>query len=79
MDDRDKPVPVLPDIEDHISIYIIGVLEPATDLREIVPPDRFDNADPSSDLVRRIRVPSDGLIQMPACHDMHFSNILHKL
>lgn len=79
VDDRDQPVPVLPKIEDHVAVYIVGIFEPAPDIGEVAPPDGLDNADPCSDLIRRIRVPAYCLAEMPAGDDMHFSIILHNL
>ena len=56
VDDGDKPVPVLSDVKDHVAIDKIGILKHAAHFRKIVPADRLDDAHPSFDFVRRIRV-----------------------
>jgi hypothetical protein len=79
MDDRDQPVPVPPKIEDHKSIHEIGILEPAMDFSEVVPPDGLNDSHPCLDFVRRIRVLPHGFAQVPPGDDMHFNTILHNL
>jgi len=46
VDDCDEPVPVLPDVEDDITIYGIGIFEQRADFSEIVPPDGLDDRSP---------------------------------
>jgi len=71
MDDGDKPVPVLSDVEDHVATHGIGVLKHSANFHNVVPPDRLDDAHPCFDFVRRIRVALYRLSQMLACNDMH--------
>ena len=35
--DCDEPVTVLPNVENHVSLHIVGILERAANLQEIVP------------------------------------------
>ena len=79
MDDRDQPVPIVPDVKDHVTIHIVGILKHAANFRKIVPPDRLDDARPRCNFVRRIRVVFDRLAQMLARNDMHSPIILHIL
>jgi len=72
VDDGDKPVPVLSDVEDHVAIHGIGILKHAAHFRKIVPPDRLDDAHPRFDFVRR-------LAQVPTRNDMHSPRILHNM
>ena len=44
VDDSYKPVPVVPDIKDHVAIHKIGTLEHAAYFLKIVPADRLDDA-----------------------------------
>ena len=70
MDDGYRPVPVVPNVEDHVAIHKIGILEHAANFIKMVPADRLDNGGPSLDLVRRIRVAFHRLPQMLARNDM---------
>jgi len=64
VDDGDEPVPVLSDVKDHVATDRIGILEHAAYFRKIVPSGRLDDAHPSFDFVRRIRVAFHRLAQM---------------
>lgn len=77
VNDRDESVTILPDVENHISLHIVGILEYAANLHEIVPAKPFDDNHPCFDLVRRIRVLLHGLVQVLTRNDMHNSMILH--
>ena len=79
MDDGYKPVPVVPNVEDHIAIDKIGVLEHAANLIKIVPTDRLDNGGPCLDFVRRIWVAFYRLPQMLTRNEMHSPRILHNM
>jgi hypothetical protein len=71
VDHGDKPVPIPPDVKDHVVIDRICILKDAPNFREIVPPDRLDNAYPRFDFVRRIRVAFHRFAQMLTRDDMH--------
>ena len=79
VNDCDEPVTVLPNVENHVSLHIVGILERAANLLEIVPPNLSDDNHPCSDLVRRIWVLLHGLVQMLTRDDMHNDIILHKM
>jgi len=71
VNDRDDPVTVLPNVENHVSLHFVGILERAANLQEIVPSNPFDDHHPCFDLVRRIWVLLDGLVQMLTRDGMH--------
>jgi len=79
MDDSDKPVPVLPDVKDHVAIHRIGILKHAAHFRKIAPPHRLNDGYPGFDFVRRIRVAFHRLAQMLTRNDMHPFMILHNM
>ena len=79
VDDRDKPVPIVPDVKDHIATHIVSILERASYFRKTVPPDYFDDGRPRFDLVRRILIGFHRLAQMLSRDDMHLPIILHIL
>jgi hypothetical protein len=71
VNDGDKPISILPDVEDHISVDIIGIREHAPNLRKVTPPGSFDDRCPSSDFICRIRVALRGFVHMPSSDDVH--------
>jgi hypothetical protein len=71
VNDRDKPVSVLPKVEDYISIDIISVLKHTAHFLEVLPSDSSDYRRPSPDFVCRIRITIDGFVQMPSGDDVH--------
>jgi len=79
MNDRDEPVMVLPNIENHVPLHIVGILERAANLQEIGPSNHFDDNHPCFDLVRRIWVLLHGLVQMFTRDDVHGGMILHNM
>ena len=50
VNDCDEPVAVLPNIEDYVSLHIVGIFERAANLRKIVPSNLFDDSHPCFDL-----------------------------
>jgi hypothetical protein len=74
VDDGDKPVSILPDVEDHIAIDIIGIFKHAANFQKVMPPDHFNDRRPSFDFVCRIPIAIDGLVQMPSCDYVHLYN-----
>ncbi len=79
VNDRNEPVTVLANIENYVSLHMVGILEPAANLQEIVPSNLFDDNHPCLDLVRGIWVLLHGLVQMLARDDMHKGMILHNM
>ena len=79
VNDRDQPVPVPPDIEDNVTIDVIGILKNLPYFSEIVPSSRLDDACPGSHLTRCVWVLLHGFAQMPACDEMHLLSVLHNL
>jgi len=78
MDDGDKPVPIVPNVEDYVALDKIGILKRAANIVKTVPADRFNKSGPSHDFVRRIWVAFHRLPQMLTRNDMHSSSILHN-
>jgi hypothetical protein len=79
VNDGNQAEPIPADIEHDIAIDVVGVLEHASDLGEIVPSHILDNPHPGSDLTFGIRVFGDGFTQMPPRHDVHGFILLHEL
>ena len=79
VNDCDEPVAVPPKVKYHITLNIVCILESASNLREIVPSNLFDDSHPCLDLVRGIRVLLHSLAQMLACNDVHWLMILHNM
>jgi len=79
VDDGHKPVPVVPNVEDHEPIDKISVLEHAANVTRIVPADRLDNCGPRLDFVRRIWLVFHCLPQMLTRNDMHSPRVLHNM
>ena len=44
VDDGYQPVSVAPDVEDHVAIDKVGILEHAANFLKIAPADRLDDA-----------------------------------
>ena len=78
VDDSYKPIPVVPDVEDHVAVYQIGILEHSADLIKTVPANRLDNGGPSFNFVRCIWVAFHRLSQMLTRNDMHLQMVLHN-
>jgi hypothetical protein len=71
MNNGDKPVSVMSDVEDHISIHRIGTLKRAANFVNIVPSDFLDNGNPRFYFIPRIWVLFTRLAQMLAGNNMH--------
>jgi hypothetical protein len=71
VDDGDRPVSILPEVEDRVPVDIIGICKHAANFQKFVPPDSFDYRRPSFDFVCRIRIAMDGFVQMPSGDDIH--------
>ena len=67
VDDSHKPVPVVPNIEDDVALYRIGIFECSADLIKIVPANRLDNGGPG----RCIWVGLNRLLQVLTRNDVH--------
>ena len=51
VNDCDEPVAVLPNVENHVSLYVVGIFERAANFRKIVPSNLFDDNHACFDLV----------------------------
>jgi hypothetical protein len=71
MDYRNQPVPVLTNVENHITFNVIGILEYAADLREIVPPHMIDDTHPRRDFASGVRIIGYCLSNVLARDDVH--------
>ena len=79
MNDGDEPEPIPANVEHHISIDNVGILEHAADFQKIVPSSSFDDACPRFNLIPRAGMLFDDIAQVLAGDDMHSHTILHKL
>lgn len=79
VDDGYKPVPVVPNVKDHVAVDRIGILEHGANIIKILPANRLDNDGPSLDLARRIWVVFYRLSQMLTRNDMHSPRVLHNM
>ena len=71
VNDGYEPVAVLPNVEDHITLDIVGIFERPSQLQKILPTNLFDDRHPGLYLVRRIRVRLHGLAQVLTRNNMH--------
>ena len=79
VNDGDKSISILPEVEDNISVDIVGICEHAPNLRKVVPSDSFDDGCPGSDFVCRVRIALSGFAQMPSRDDVHRSDITSQM
>ncbi len=79
VNDRDKPVAILTNVEDHVSPHAVRVFESPAQLRKIVPTNLVNYNYPSLDLVGRIRIFLHGLAKMAASDDVHAPIVLHNM
>lgn len=77
VDHGHHPVSIPADIEDHVSLNEVGILEPLPNLREVMPTYRLDDPNPRFNLVRSIRILLHDLEQMPPRDNMHRNTLLH--
>ena len=77
VNDSNQPVAVPPNIEDHIAVDVIGILEDLPHFRETMPSTPLDDACPGLDLASRFWMFPYRLAQMPAGDDMHSLIVLH--
>jgi hypothetical protein len=68
---RDQPEAVLPDIEDYISIHIIGIFEDLPHFNEVSPPRLACDSVPGPNLSGCLRILLFGLNQVLACDNVH--------
>jgi hypothetical protein len=52
MDDRDEPEPIPPNVEYHIPVHVVGILEGAAHFRKVVPTSSFNDTCPRFKLIR---------------------------
>jgi hypothetical protein len=79
VNDGDKPISILPEIEHHVRVDIVGIREHVPNLRKVVPSDGFDDRYPGSDFARRIRIALSGFVQMPSSDDVHRFDITSQI
>jgi hypothetical protein len=79
VNDCDEPVAVLPNVENYVSLHIVGIFERAANFWKIVPSNLFDENHPCFDLVRGIWMLQHGIVQMLTRNDMHHQIILHNM
>jgi len=79
VDDGYKPVPVVPEIKNHVPIDWISIVEHSANFVNIVPPDCLNDTGPRFDFVRRIWVAFDRFAQVLTRNDVHPSSVLHNL
>ena len=79
VNDCHKPIAILPNVEDNVSLDIVRVFERIANLRKIVPSNLFDDNHPCFDLVRRIWELPHRLVQMLTRDDVHHDTILHNM
>jgi hypothetical protein len=71
VNDGDQPVAILANVEDHVSIHIIGIFEDLPYFNEISPPRRACDSVPGPNLPGCFRILFFGLDQVLACDNVH--------
>jgi len=71
MNDRDQPVTIPADIEDYVSIHIIGIFENLAHFKEVLPPNISGYFVPGSDLSGGVRIFLFSLSQVFARNNVH--------
>ncbi len=71
MNDSDEPEAISPDIEDHVAIDGIRILEYLPHFGETMPANDLDDAGPGFDLARRVGIVFHRFAEMSACDNMH--------
>jgi len=66
VNDRDQPVAILPDVEDHVSIHIIGIFEDLPYFKKAPPPGLGHDPVPGPNLLGCLRKLFFGLNQVLA-------------
>lgn len=79
VNDGDQSVPIVPDVEYHIIIHIISILEDASHFFKCAPSGSFHNLLPCLEFIRRILVGCCRFLQMLSCDNLHSLIILHKM
>lgn len=79
MDDRDEPEPIPTNVEHHIPVNVVSILEGAADFQKVVPPSSFNDTSPRFDLIRCAGMLLHCIAQMLAGDDVHPPTILHNL
>ncbi len=72
--DRDKPIPITTDVEDHIIVHIVGIREDAFHFLKSTPSGSFHGSSPFLEFIRRILVGFHRLFQMLSRHNLHRTN-----
>jgi hypothetical protein len=71
VDNGNKPIPILPEVEDDVTVDIVGIPDHTANFGEILPPRRFDDYRPGFDFVCRVRISIGGYLQMPSGNKVH--------
>jgi hypothetical protein len=69
-----KPIPILTEVEDNVTIDIVGIPDRTTNFCEILPPHRFDDCRPGVDFVCGIWISIAGYLQMPSGDKVHYQS-----
>lgn len=79
MNDGDEPEAVTPDVENDVSVDVVGILKYVLNFSKIVPSNAFDDYNPGSYLVRSIWILLHRLAEMLARNNVvHCPTILHN-
>jgi hypothetical protein len=71
VDNGNKPIPILAEVEDYVTVDIVGIPKHTANFGEIPPPHRFNDCRPGFDFVCRIRISIGGYLQMPSGDKVH--------
>jgi hypothetical protein len=71
MNDGDQSISVLADVEDHVSLHMIGIFEDLAHFREVPPPHVKGDLVPGPNLSCGVWILLFGLAQVPACDNVH--------
>ena len=67
----DKPVPVVTDVEDDVSIHIVGIFEDLSQLVEVSPFCSFGDLVPRGEFIGCVLIGLSSFDQAPLRNDMH--------
>ncbi len=73
VDNGNEPIPILPEVEDHVTVDIVSIPKHTANFGEILPSHCFNDCRPSFDFVCRIRISIGGYLQMPSGDKVHLN------
>ncbi len=79
MHGNNEPVTVVPDIENHKAIHIVGIGKTSPEFLKVPPPGRLDGFDPCADLAGGVAILLGRLLQSLDRDDVHNYKILRNL